>query len=85
MVNEITHQSRRTFGKHVLTGGTALAFGSSIGTAFGATQQCELATPEEAFAHSFANVPEQYGPTEVQFDRPLPEGLQGTLYRNGPD
>jgi len=34
---------------------------------------------------SSVSLPEQYGPTEVQFDRPLPEGLQGTLYRNGPD
>ena len=42
------------------------------------------ATPQTAFASSFKNVPPSYGPTEVKFNRPLPDGLQGTLYRNGP-
>lgn len=38
----------------------------------------------KAFSSSFVNVPESYGPTQIAFDRPLPEGLSGTLYRNGP-
>lgn len=36
------------------------------------------------FARSFAGVSERLGPTTVRFDRPLPDGLQGTLFRNGP-
>ncbi len=45
----------------------------------------ELAANElNAFRSSFINVPEIYGPTQVNFDKPLPDGLVGTLYRNGP-
>ncbi|MEZ5659954.1 MAG: carotenoid oxygenase family protein [Burkholderiaceae bacterium] len=42
------------------------------------------ASAQQAFASSFEAVPEQFGPTRLRFDRPLPEGLRGTLYRNGP-
>lgn len=40
--------------------------------------------PLDAWPDAFADVPESYGPTDVRFDRPLPDGLAGTLYRNGP-
>ncbi|MET0509937.1 MAG: carotenoid oxygenase family protein [Burkholderiaceae bacterium] len=38
----------------------------------------------EAWPAAFADVPEAYGPTEVRWSKPLPEGLSGVLYRNGP-
>ena len=37
-----------------------------------------------AFASSFEAVREHYPPLRVRFDRPLPDGLSGTLFRNGP-
>lgn len=37
-----------------------------------------------AFASSFEQVPQYYPPTSVRFDKALPPGLSGTLYRNGP-
>lgn len=40
--------------------------------------------PVDAWAEAFADFHESYGPTTVAFDRPLPTGLAGTLYRNGP-
>ena len=42
------------------------------------------ASPLDAWADAFADFRESYGPTTVAFDRPLPAGLNGTLYRNGP-
>lgn len=39
---------------------------------------------EQAFASSFADVPDAWGPTRVPFKGRLPAGLQGTLFRNGP-
>ncbi len=39
---------------------------------------------QTAFASSFAHFKEQLGPTKVSFDRPLPDQLEGVLYRNGP-
>ena len=41
-------------------------------------------SPLNAWPDAFADVPEFYGPTRVAFDHPLPAGLAGTLYRNGP-
>lgn len=38
----------------------------------------------KAFSSSFENVPLHYPETRVRFNKPLPEGLRGTLYRNGP-
>lgn len=38
----------------------------------------------QAFASSFQGVPLHYPETRVRFDKPLPKGLSGTLYRNGP-
>jgi carotenoid cleavage dioxygenase len=38
----------------------------------------------EAWPAAFADVPESYGPIEVGWSKPLPEGLAGVLYRNGP-
>lgn len=40
--------------------------------------------PLQAFASSFQDVPESYGPSTVRFEGRLPDGLAGTLYRNGP-
>lgn len=37
-----------------------------------------------AFQSSFSAIPETYGPTTVTFNQALPEGLSGTLFRNGP-
>ncbi|MFT4100710.1 MAG: carotenoid oxygenase family protein [Burkholderiaceae bacterium] len=37
-----------------------------------------------AWQRNFAAVPDAYGPTRVAFDKPLPDGLAGVLYRNGP-
>ncbi|MFK7966311.1 MAG: carotenoid oxygenase family protein [Burkholderiaceae bacterium] len=37
-----------------------------------------------AFASSFEGVRETYPPVTVRFSHPLPSGLSGTLYRNGP-
>ena len=62
-----------------LAGGTA-ALGLAPAWARGSA-----ATPAvRAFASSFDAVPEGFGPTRVAFDRALPAGLSGTLYRNGP-
>jgi len=45
----------------------------------------ELVVSEmNAFRSSLLNIPESYGPTKISFDKPLPDGLVGTLYRNGP-
>lgn len=40
--------------------------------------------PLQTWPRAYADVPEQYGPTDVRLSRPLPRGLAGTLYRNGP-
>jgi all-trans-8'-apo-beta-carotenal 15,15'-oxygenase len=37
-----------------------------------------------AWRDSFLAVQTDYGPVTVKFDHPLPDGLRGTLYRNGP-
>ncbi len=71
--------SRRTFCQGMVAGSLAAAFGQ-MPTASAA----EGIAPQQAFASSFRDVPDTYGPTRVTFDRPLPEGLRGTLYRNGP-
>lgn len=42
------------------------------------------ASAQRAFSSSFSNPQELLGPTKLTFDRPLPAGLSGTLYRNGP-
>ena len=41
-------------------------------------------SPLDAWVDAFADLRETYGPTTVDFDRPLPAELKGTLYRNGP-
>lgn len=37
-----------------------------------------------AWSRGFVDVPERWGPARVAFDRQLPAGLRGTLWRNGP-
>lgn len=37
-----------------------------------------------AFKSSFNAIPESFGPTQVEFNNPVPDGLSGTLFRNGP-
>jgi len=76
--------SRRSFCKTSLATGIALAFGQSSLSAFATQAECDASTIEQGFANSFVNVPEQFGPSEVRFNNPLPEGLRGTLFRNGP-
>ena len=72
--------SRRSFCKTLVASVAATPAGINILPALAADE----ILPYEAFASSFDDVPEAYGPTRVSFDRPLPEGLMGTLYRNGP-
>lgn len=64
---------------------------SQVAASTGLAQPSELSantnsiiTEQTAFRSSFLNVPSQYGPTSIQFDKPLPKALSGTLYRNGP-
>ena len=60
--------------------------GTSAGTA--AAAQANLANTQRsgvsAWAQAYAKVQRDYPPITIAFDRPLPAGLQGTLYRNGP-
>ncbi len=72
--------TRRSFCKK-LVGGAAIAAGGLNAHRVLAADEIQ---PHEAFASSFDNVPETFGPTRVSFNKPLPEGLQGTLFRNGP-
>lgn len=37
-----------------------------------------------AWQRNFAAAPDSLGPTRIAFDKPLPAGLAGVLYRNGP-
>ncbi|OED34134.1 hypothetical protein AB833_32605 [Chromatiales bacterium (ex Bugula neritina AB1)] len=80
MREAIKSSARRSFCKAALAAGSALIPELSAARL---REGSEL-LPHQAFASSFEQVPEFYGPTEVKFDRPLPEALQGTLYRNGP-
>ena len=41
-------------------------------------------SPANAWVRNYAQVAENYGPTRLGGPRPLPKGLRGTLYRNGP-
>lgn len=72
--------SRREFCKRTLaaTGSIALGLQSPY------ISSADSIDAVAAFASSFADVPEKFGPTRVLFDKPLPDGLAGTLYRNGP-
>ena len=72
--------SRRSFCKTLLAGVSAASAGFNSTQALAA----DALLPYQAFASSFDEVPEAFGPTRVSFDRPLPDGLTGTLYRNGP-
>ncbi|MEM9603213.1 MAG: carotenoid oxygenase family protein [Pseudomonadota bacterium] len=72
--------NRRAFCQSAVAGGFAYAFGCSPRA--GAVDRVPDA--QQAFASSFRDVPDTYGPTRVRFNAPLPAGLRGTLYRNGP-
>ena len=80
MNHDIESLTRRHFCKTVLAGATVAA--SGVGASH--LRAAERPEPHQAFASSFDNVPESFGPTLVTFDRPLPDALRGTLYRNGP-
>jgi carotenoid cleavage dioxygenase-like enzyme len=41
-------------------------------------------SPNRFWAQAFEGTPERHAPLEVAFDRPLPEALRGTLWRNRP-
>ncbi len=60
------------------------AVAATAGRAPTATGPRSAAGPRDAFASSFTAPAESLGPTRVRFDRRLPAGLAGTLYRNGP-
>lgn len=72
--------------------GRFLVPGSAPAGAFGAASPAWAdsapgasgAASVDAWADAFADVPEAYGPVQVSFDKALPAGLKGTLYRNGP-
>ena len=80
MKNDTNTLTRREFCKSALAGAALTA------TGMGHTRlwASDTPLPHQAFASSFENVPESFGPTRVSFDRPLPADLRGTLYRNGP-
>ncbi|MEM6986915.1 MAG: carotenoid oxygenase family protein [Pseudomonadota bacterium] len=80
MLDAKTRLTRRAFCQSALAGSLALASPRAIS----ARPSCAQSRPEHAFASSFRDVPNSFGPTEVRFDKPLPEALTGTLYRNGP-
>jgi len=82
--NSEHHKSRRQFCKTTLAGSVALAFGQGARQAIASESACGAKTSEQGFASTFVNVPEEFPPTRVKFNKPLPEGLSGTLYRNGP-
>lgn len=69
-----------------LAGGAGVAAGLMGGLRPGLARAVAGARPAplDAWPDAFAHVPESFGPTEVRFDRPLPQALAGTLYRNGP-
>jgi len=78
---------RRDFIKGIGAVGASMAVPglSFAGEALGANIASGVSSNESnAFRSSFLNVSEYYGPTQIQFDSPLPDGLSGTLYRNGP-
>ncbi len=60
----------------------ALGAGAGLGLATGSV----WATPASvgAWHDAFVDIPETYGPTAVAFTGRLPQGLRGTLFRNGP-
>ena len=67
-------------GASIMAPGLSAANRSNATTAHSEPPTNELS----AFKSSFLNVPESYGPTHISFDKPLPKGLVGTLFRNGP-
>lgn len=75
--------SRRQFVQHLASAGLASS-GALSSAAFARSASGSTVNAQTAFASSFTDVPNQYGPTKIAFDRPLPSGLTGTLYRNGP-
>jgi len=69
-----------TVGASIMAPGLSLAKEQEVTK----TNSVSLANEVNAFKSSFTNVPESYGPTQINFDKKLPDGLVGTLYRNGP-
>ncbi len=80
MKNPIEQPARRRFCQSMLAGATIAVSGISPSQLWADNQPM----PHQAFASSFDNVPEAFGPTRVAFNRALPDELRGTLYRNGP-
>ena len=62
----------------------AVAAGSLAGMPASQTFAMTPDPSAAAFASSFERVPEVYPQSSVRFDKALPAGLSGTLYRNGP-
>lgn len=46
--------------------------------------QIRTSPGQMAFRSSFNSIRDYIGPTDIKFDKPLPEAVSGTLYRNGP-
>ncbi len=76
--------------RRLLTSAATLGAAAPLGLGLGLLPRAVHAdarskhSPRDAWADAFAEVPETYGPTTISFDHPLPAGLKGTLYRNGP-
>ena len=85
----ITGNSRRRFLRNLLSGATALALAPSL-----LRGESAFAGDPAAFANGLREHPwlagwksvqsESLGPSVLQVEGRLPEGLAGTLYRNGP-
>lgn len=71
--------------RHALAWLSGLAAGSTLATLPAwARPVATPVAPAQAFASTFIDVPDAWGPTRVPFKGRLPAGLAGTLYRNGP-
>jgi carotenoid cleavage dioxygenase len=78
-------QPANSLSRFLLSGSTAAsAFGAAAPAWADSARAVREASPLDAWADAFADVPESYGPVRVAFDKVLPVGLEGTLYRNGP-
>jgi carotenoid cleavage dioxygenase len=62
----------------------AAALALSPASAMASTGATGADSPNRFWAQAFDGTPERHAPLEVAFDRPLPEALRGTLWRNGP-
>ena len=79
--------SRREFLKQAGVLGTVAVAPNVLSANTGLTipDSSILKIPEQmAFRSSFNSIRDNIGPIEIEFDKPLPVAVTGTLYRNGP-